>query len=232
MTRLILSVITIFSFTVLMPPSAYAQTNPQLKKERIQASYLLAIGRLPTTGELDWWSKQNDYTVAQLVETHRTYMNRTSPGSKDEIIKKSYFIAFGRDAHTVQPGEVNHWKGRSEVFWETFPYHVRFLSDNLRVRPDIYEDVIKNGYLKLFNKTASTAEINKWKGQPVKSFAELIFLLYKNPPPGYSIDPMALITAMKYYSDFSNISFSDPVTREIVAITGGNDLYNKFKNLR
>ena len=35
--------------------------------------------------------------------------------------------------------------------------------------------------------------------------------------------------AMTYYSDFANVKFSNDVTNELIAITGGTDLYNKFK---
>ncbi|MCY7292940.1 MAG: hypothetical protein LH615_12240 [Ferruginibacter sp.] len=223
--KIITVLVCFFSFILIAPQFAKAQ---DIKAERIKASYLLAYGRLPLDAELNWWKSQNDFTVSQLVETHRNYMNRTSPGSKDDVIKKTYLIAFGRDRN-VQTGEINHWKGRSEVFWEMFPYHVRFLSENLRGRPDIYEDVIKNAYNMLFKKPASATELGKWKSLPVNSFAELIFILYKNPPAGYNVDPSALLTAMMYYKDFSNITFSNNVVNEIIAITGGADLYNKFK---
>lgn len=220
--------ISLILLTFLAPLLIQAQDKAQIKKERIQASYLLAFGRLPLPAELDWWNKQNDFTVAQLVDAHRNYMNKLSPGSKDDVIKKTYFIAFGRDPQNVQPGEVTHWKNRSEIFWEMLPLHVRWLNDNLKGRPDLYHDVIKAAYTKLFEKAATPAEVGKWNTQ-VRSFAELIFLLQNKPPVGYSIAQSAIMMAMTYYSDFSNVKFSNDVNNELIAITGGTDLYNKLK---
>lgn len=215
----------IFLSLAMAPQFVMAQDNAQLKKERVQASYLLAFGRLPNTGELAWW--KNDFTVAQLVESHRNYMNKLTPGSKDDVIKKTYFIAFGRD-NNVQPGEISHWKNRSEIFWEMLPLHVQWLNQNINDRPDLYNDVVKAAYMKLFGKPATTTELSKWKKQ-IRSFAELVFLLQKTPPAGYSIAPSAIMMAMTLYNDFAGVSFSQPVMNEITAITGGTDLFSKFK---
>src|SRR5687767_14462529 len=101
-------VILTFLSSFFISQFANAQDKAQLKKERIQASYLLAYGRIPSTAELTSWMASNDYTVSELIGAHRVYMNKTWPAIKDDPIKKSYFIAFGRDAKNVQPGEVSH----------------------------------------------------------------------------------------------------------------------------
>ena len=196
--------------------------SAQLKQERIKASYLLAIGRLPTDAELTWWGQQNDYTVSQLVEAHRTYMNTTNKNSKADPIKQTYNIVFGRDP---QPAETEYWKGRNEVCWEMIPQHVNYLNQN----KFLYDDVINRAYILMFSKAPDATQLNRWKSEPIRSYAEIIYLLYSNPPAGYSINPSNLFTALKYYSDFSMVSFSAPVVAEVSAITGGADLYSKFK---
>ena len=209
----------LFAFVCFSGPF---MATAQLKKERIQASYLLAIGRLPKDAELTWWSQQNDYTVAQLVEAHRTYMNTTNKASKADPIKQTYNIVFGRDP---QPAEIEYWKGRNETCWEMVPQHVNYLNQN----KFLYDDVIKRAFNLMFAKAPDAAQLSLWKAQPIRSYAEIIYLLYTNPPAGYSINPAAILTALKYYSDFSTVSFSAPVVAEISALTGGNDLYSKFK---
>lgn len=207
-----------FGFILLVPRAASAQ----IKQERIKASYLLAIGRLPTDAELTWWGQQNDYTVAQLVEAHRTYMNTTNKNSKADPIKQTYNIVFGRDP---QPAEIEYWKGRNETCWEMIPQHVNYLNQN----KFLYDDVINRAYNLMFNKAPNAAQLNRWKGEQIRSYAEILYLLYTNVPDSYTISPSALFTAIKYYSDFSTVSFSAPVVAEIIAISGGADLYSKFK---
>lgn len=222
MKKITFSILTIFAILFLAPQFATAQ----LKQERIKASYLVAIGRLPTDAELNWWGQQNDYTVAQLVEAHRNYMNNTNKGSKADPIKQSYFIAMGRTPSTGARSETEYWTGRNEVAWEMVLQHVNYINQNKQ----LYDGVINNAYQKVFSKSASASEIAKWKNGTVRSFVELVYLLFNNPPAGYTVNPLAILEAMNTYKDFASVSFSDPVVQEIAAITSGNDLFSKFKN--
>jgi len=216
------SLLFVIAFLFLIPVLG----NAQLKKERIQASYLVAIGRLPNDAELNWWNQQNDYTLAQLVDAHRNYMNTTNKPSKAGPIQLSYFLAMGRNPSTGANSETQYWTGRNEVCWEMVLQHVNYINQNKQ----LYDGVITNAYQTVFSKAPSPTELTKWKSQAVKSYVELVYSLATNPPSGYTINPMAVMTAMNTYKDFTNISFSNQVVQEVLTLTGGNDLYSKIKN--
>lgn len=222
MKKITLSILAILAILLTAPQLAGAQ----LKQERIKASYLVAIGRLPNDAELNWWSQQGDYTLSQLVEAHRVYMNKTNKGSKAGPIELSYFLAFGRKPSAGAGSETEYWTGRNEVAWEMVLRHIDYINQNKH----IYDGVINNAYQAIFSKPPSSTELNKWKALPVKSFGELVFLLVNNPPTSYSIDPLKVMTAMNTYKDFMNISFSSAVANEVVGLTSGTDFYSKIKN--
>lgn len=63
--------------------------------ERIQASYLLAFGRLPASGEITYWNGQGQKSVQWLVDNHKGYIKSNQGSVGKEIIIKSYIDALG-----------------------------------------------------------------------------------------------------------------------------------------
>ncbi len=73
----------------------------------IRGSYQQAFGRPSDNGEYNYWIGRLDFADQNaLTELHRQYI-RANSGVADDVIKRSYQLAFGRDP---VPGEWNFWR--------------------------------------------------------------------------------------------------------------------------
>lgn len=151
----------------LLPVFAFAQDARQLKRERIQTSYMLAFGRAPQEGEITYWQSRNDAnTIEQMVKLHKDYF-KTNRSANNEVISKAYLDALGR---TPSQGELDYWAQGSNSYVELMKNHIGWLSGN----PAEYEKVIKRSYQLVLNRQPDAGEISYWKGQGVFSYALLV----------------------------------------------------------
>lgn len=134
-------------------------------QQRIQASYLLAFGRLAKDDELKFWTGQNPKSVAELVGRHREYLGRDQ-GTHEDTIRRSYFAALGTGP---KPTEIKHWMGGTDTFTTLVSNHVTWLRGN----PAEYESVIKRSYQNVLGRPAKDAEVAYWKGQGVFAYSVL-----------------------------------------------------------
>lgn len=146
-------------------PAAFAQNQP-LRTERIQASYMVAFGRAPTSGELTHWSKQGDLSVAKLIELHRQYL-RTDRATQRTAITRSYIDALGRNPTDA---EITHWSKGTDTYTQLMKNHIAWLTSS----PAEYEKVIQRSYQAVFRRAATAAELTYWKRQGVMSYMMLI----------------------------------------------------------
>ena len=149
----------------LLPYQNFAQSN-QEKKEKIQASYMLAFGRQPDNGELSYWLSQPDKSVLQHLQNHRQYAS-SEKSFKRSLIIKSYKDALGR---TPNENEINYWINGTDLYIDLAQKHVQYLSSSLAE----YEAVIKRSYQYALNRQPSTAEISYWKSQGTFSYMILV----------------------------------------------------------
>lgn len=134
--------------------------------ERIQASYLLAFGRPPSSGEINYWSQQGRLSVTDLVNRHRSYL-RSDAATKRATIVKSYQDALGRNPTEA---EIRYWSQGNNTYTELMKNHVQWLAGN----PGEYEAVIKRSYHRVLNRAPSAAEVSYWKHQGTHSYAVLV----------------------------------------------------------
>lgn len=145
--------------------TANAQLSAQEKKERIQASYMIVTGRQPAQGELDYWSKQPDQTIGQLVELHKQYIPRDQNFHRNLIIK-SYIDALGRKP---SEDEIKYWMTGVDTYTDLVKKHIQWLTGN----PAEYEKTIKRSYKWVLMRLPNNDELNWWKQQGVYSFIAL-----------------------------------------------------------
>ncbi len=135
------------------------------REERIAASFVLALGRTPTSVEIDQWAQQEPATLADLVARHRRQLQTDSAAERDVYVKASQ-DAFGRE-----PGKdpTNSLSGGG-TYADVMQQHLRWLAEH----PADYEQVVHRAYRLLLQRDAYSIELEYWKRQPALSFALLV----------------------------------------------------------
>lgn len=148
--------------SVLLITGVLAQNADQLKTERINASYLIAMGRKPNSGEITHWKKQGDLTVAQLVEHHRNYL------AGDANMKRSLIIQAFKNSYGRAPieSEIKTNMTQKMTYAEWMINHINWLKKSTTD----YTDVIKRAFKAVMGRDPQQAEINYYKSQPVMSY--------------------------------------------------------------
>lgn len=142
-----------------------AQLSAQEKRERVQASYMIVSGRAPKQGELDYWTKQADLTISQLVDYHKQYIGKDATFHR-ELIIKSYIDALGR---RPSDEEIKYWIAGVDTYTDLMKKHIQWLTGN----PAEYEKTIKRSYKYVLNRLPNADELTWWKAQGTYSFIAL-----------------------------------------------------------
>ena len=135
--------------------------------ERIQASYLLAFGRLPSSGEITYWNGQGQKTVQQLVDNHKGYIKTNQASIGREVIIKSYIDSL---VYRPSQAEINYHAAFNRNYTEMMSNHLLYVKG----QPTEYEKVIKRSYQTILGRQPSTNEINYWKSQGLLSYMILV----------------------------------------------------------
>lgn len=155
----------LFLVAALAFPSVTALAQSAEQEERIAASFVLALGRTPTAGEIERWAKQEPLPLADLIARHRRQLQTDSATERAVIIKAGQH-AFGR-----APSE-DHTKSLSGggTYADLMQRHLRWLAEH----PADYEQLVHRAYRLLLQRDAYSLEIDYWKRQPALSFALLV----------------------------------------------------------
>ncbi|RZK99351.1 MAG: hypothetical protein EOO89_31190, partial [Pedobacter sp.] len=57
--------------------------------ERIQSSYLIALGKLATNDEVKYWNTRGNLSIQELINNHRAFLNG-STDARRETVTRSY----------------------------------------------------------------------------------------------------------------------------------------------
>jgi len=206
MRKFVLSVAAVIALTT----SLFAQ-NSQERKERIQASYLIAFGSLPQQGELNYWMTDplSLRSVNELVEQHRRNM-KNDVQLKYKAINNSYFDAMGRLPETR---EVNYWKAGNETYAELVTKHVQWMAGN----PAEFEKAINFSYLREFNRNAKPEEIKSWKNAGTRSYLGICQEHRKNIAAGIFDEKKKQQVIKK--SGVVEVKFSSAIANEVSKIS-------------
>ncbi len=147
--------------------TAHAQDAKQLKRERIQAGYMLSFGRAPSESEITYWQGQASMkNVNDMIAANKAYIGKDA-GTKKSTIIKAYNDAMGRNPTAA---EITYWSNGNHIYTELMADHVQWLKGN----PAEYVNVIKRSYQYELGRQPSAPEVNYWKGQPVHSYLMLL----------------------------------------------------------
>jgi hypothetical protein len=142
------------------PAGARAQSPEQ--RERVDASFVLALGRTPTTTERDSWSSRQPQPISALLEQHRQALQ--DPAGARAVAVKAW-----QDAYGSVPRE-DDLKAANGLYLEQVQRHVKQLAD----RPADYEAVVHRAYRHLLDRDAYSIEIDYWKARPTLSYVLLV----------------------------------------------------------
>jgi hypothetical protein len=139
--------------------------QPVEQQARVAASFVLALGRTPTAGELDQWVGQGSLPISDLVSRHRRNL-QADPAARRAVVQKAAIDAFGREPAA---GDVEAARADA-IYVDLVQQHLAWLADH----PAEYEQVAHRAYRLLLERDAYAVEIEYWKRQPPLSFALLV----------------------------------------------------------
>ena len=149
---------------LVLPPAA-AHAQPGVQEERIAASFVLALGRTPSTAEIERWAKDGALPLADLMARHRRQL-QSDPAAARAVAVKAGQDAFGRTPNETDLGSLSG----GATYVELMQRHLRWLAE----RPAEYEQVMNRAYQLLLQRDAYPVEIDYWKRQPALSFTLLV----------------------------------------------------------
>ena len=127
---------------------------------------MLALGRAPSSGEIDHWAKLGTLPVADLIARHQQQL-QGDVGVKRATVVKACADAFGREP--TEP-EIDAWSSGNWTYAELMKQHIQWLGEH----PTEYQQAIERAYQLVMRRPAYPVEIDYWKAQPTLSYALLV----------------------------------------------------------
>lgn len=150
------------TLAMLSLSSVIAQSPEQIKRDRINASYLISLGRQPSSGELSHWMGRENYTLEQLVNLHNQYLQSNS-GEKRTMVIKAYKDAYGRQP-TDSDIRTNMAKSWNYTDWMN--NHIKYLREN----DNAWDYLLAQVYSKVCGRSASEADKRSWPRSDAKPY--------------------------------------------------------------
>ena len=149
---------------LLLSTSVFGQNADQIKRESIQASYMLAMGKKPTQAEENYWMSQkiNGDMLKTLYENHRQWL-QSNPEVKKDMIRRSFKNSYGR---TPSESEVNTNMKQNWTYVDWMNNHIAWLKKT----PSDFEQAIKFAYQNVLNRQPSSSELSFWKGKGTMAY--------------------------------------------------------------
>ncbi len=143
-----------------------ATGNRSQQAERVAASFLLALGRLPSATETAQWGAV-DASVADLIAKHRQLLAADAT-VKCAVVAKAFADSFGRaatDEEITKEAAV-----ANATYTELMQHHVEWLG----AHADSYEKILNRAYQLVIRRDVYPEEIEYWKKKDPQSFAVLV----------------------------------------------------------
>ncbi len=198
-------------------------TKAQSKEEIIAGSYIVAFGRTPNAGEMNYW-KQNvgNNNMSTMVANHKAYM-KTALSEAEQVVRRSYLDAFGVSA---TEGEIKYWAPQARSYAELMNQHV---ASWLATNPGKRQEVINLSYQRVFGRSPNSDEMKYWMGVRPCSYVELVGMhtTYKNANPSQPSGNTqstsgGLIAPGLNTANVSTVKLSTVAANAMVAAGGGN----------
>jgi hypothetical protein len=147
---------------ILAAPNAIAYGQPAAQEERVAASFVLALGRVPSASELEGWTKQGPLSLADLIARHRDQLRADAAGAR-AVAARAGYDAFGR---APAEEELAGLAGGG-IYADLMKRHIQWLA----VHPADYEQVLNRAYRLLLRRDTYSIEVEYWRRQPALPFA-------------------------------------------------------------
>jgi hypothetical protein len=147
-----------------LPTNAHAGSAEQ--QERIEASFVIALGRAPSASEVEVWQKQDASSVAGLLSRHRQTLTADA-ALQAAVAAKAFQDANGREPVS---GDLEMPSGSGASYTELMVGHIQRLAEN----PSDYEQVIQRAYRFVIRRDAYSEEIDYWNERATLSYILLV----------------------------------------------------------
>jgi hypothetical protein len=146
--------------------SLSAAETSQAQTERIEASYVLGLGRVPSAAEIAEAEKFEEVNVADLITRHRQRLE-TDTALKRATTVKAWKDAFGREP-TDQ--EISSSVSGNSTYTELMKGHIHSLAADAAE----YEKVMERAYRLVIRRGVYPEEITYWKKYDTLPYALLV----------------------------------------------------------
>ena len=158
---------SLFVCAVLALLGAFASAKPEAQQERLDASFLLAQGRLPTAAEQQAWAGAEEKPFAELLARQREQL-RSEAAAQQAVAVRAALDAFGTKSIPVELGAVKPTAGSTYV--DLVQSHLQWLA----AHPDAYQLVVDRAYRLAVGRAAFSIEQDYWRVRATLSFAMLV----------------------------------------------------------
>ncbi|HYD83590.1 MAG TPA: hypothetical protein VEA63_06045, partial [Opitutus sp.] len=149
----------------LVSVPTFAHASPQ--HERIAAAYVIALGRTPSSSEIDRWSKEEKISVPKLVAELEQNLSQDR-ALQGTVRRKAFEDAFGR---TPSDTEVAAGAESGATSYTTL---LKRHLEQLAKQPDDYAQVLDRAYRLVVRRGVYPEEIAYWKSRDTLSYALLV----------------------------------------------------------
>lgn len=134
--------------------------------QRVEASFLIAQGRLPTAAEVaEWTAEAGSATVGDLVEKHRKLLEQDASAQR-AVMAKAFEDAFGR----LPAADQSPQKQPVLTYVEQVKAHI----SELRQRPDEYRAVLDRAYQRVIRRGVYDEEVAYWNNFDVLAYSTVV----------------------------------------------------------
>ena len=150
-------------------PSAGAPAPSAEQTQRIAASFVLALGRAPSAGELAQWAEAGPLPLTGLIARLRERL------ASDPAARRATVVRAGEDAlgRTPAEDEIARWSDGARTYSELMQGQLA----GLAAHPADYAAVVQRAYQFLLRRAPYPTEIDYWNHRPTLSYALLVACL-------------------------------------------------------
>ena len=143
-----------------------ASAKPEEQQERLDASFLLAVGRCPTAAERQAWAGPAESTFGELLTRQRERLRG------DADVQRAASVRAWLDAFGAEPSadELAAQPAAGGTYAELMQRHLQWLA----AHPDAYWQVVDRAYRLVVGREAYSIERDFWRAREPQSFAMLV----------------------------------------------------------
>jgi hypothetical protein len=192
--------------------TAWGQSSVQT--ERIEASFVLAVGRGPSSEERARLEKEGAKSIAELISHHRHQLQT------DAALQRLTAIKAWKDAFGLEPSQSDLAPSLTgdRTYTELLKGHIKWLSEHSAE----YEQVMERGYRLVIRRGVYPGEIAYWKARDTLPFALLVASIEewgrRNAPGLMETTGTASVSVNSNYLE--TVTLSPAVAAEARAATG------------